>query len=202
MKKHDHVLRADAALQARLGAIVRACRRQLGITQLELATRAHLHRTYVADVERGKRNVTVRSIANLARSLEITVAHLFMRATSPTESVALDGPKPAADEVRDILLVEHNRAAAAAVARAFRRARLRNPLRIVSNGEAGLDYLFGTGPYAVLKPEPPQLILLVFDLPKMTGEEFLRRVRNDVRTRGIPVVVLKVTKMGRPLGLR
>ena len=53
MKKHDHVLRADSELQARLGAIIRACRLQLGITQLELAARAKLHRTYVVEIERG-----------------------------------------------------------------------------------------------------------------------------------------------------
>ena len=198
MKKHDHVLRADAELQARLGAIIRACRLQLGITQLELAARAKLHRTYVVEIERGRRNLTVRSLANLARSLEVTLGHLFKRVTTPTESVPAESSWPLTDEVREILLVEHNSAAAAATAQAFKRAKLAKPLRIVSSGEAGLDYLFGTGPYTAMKQEMPQLILLAFDLPGMTGEEFLRRVKKDARTRHIPVVTLTIARHSHP----
>jgi CheY-like chemotaxis protein len=46
-----------------------------------------------------------------------------------------------------------------------------------------LDYLFGTGQYSKRKPVRPQLILLVLDLPGMSGAEFLRRVKGDERTR-------------------
>ena len=196
--KRHHVLKAGTELQTKLGAIIRACRRQLGITQEELAWRADLHRTYIADIERGARNVTLRSLANLARALQLTIGHLFAHVTAPSDTAPRIGTKLVSNEVRNILLVEHHAAAAAATARAFKRARLANPLRIVRDGEAGLDYLFGTGRFAKRKPVHPQLILLVPDLPGMSAAEFLRRVKGDERTRDIPVVLLTVSHRTRP----
>ena len=53
------------------GKSVRVWRMRLGISQEELAHRAGLHRTYVCDVERGARNVTLRSIQKLAQALDV-----------------------------------------------------------------------------------------------------------------------------------
>ena len=193
VEKRQHALSADADLQAKLGGVVRVCRHQLKLSQEELAWRADVHRTYIADIERGARNVTLRTVANLAKALQITIGHLFAHVTAPSGTAPSVGAEPAPSEVREILLVEHNAAAAATTARAFKRAKLANPLRIVRDGEAGLDYLFGTGPYAKPKPLRPQLILLVLDLPRMSGAEFLRRIKGDERTRDIPVVLLTVS---------
>ena len=44
------------------GTAVRTHRRQLGMSQEALAERAQLHRTYVTDVERGARNLSLESI--------------------------------------------------------------------------------------------------------------------------------------------
>jgi two-component system response regulator len=57
-----------------------------------------------------------------------------------------------------------------------------------------LDYLFGTGRYARRKPVRPQLILLDLHLPQTSGMEFLQRVKDDERTRDIPVVLLTVAE--------
>jgi CheY-like chemotaxis protein/DNA-binding XRE family transcriptional regulator len=190
LKKKYHVLRANATIQARMGAAVRVCRHNLGITQEELAWRAELHRTYIADIERGARNVTLQSIANLSSALQITIENLFAHVTAPHGAAALFGTVPVMNEVREILLVEHDAAAAATTARAFKRAKLANPLRIFRDGETGLDYLFGTGPHSKRKPVRPQLILLVLDLPRMSGLQFMRRVKRDERTRHIPIVLL------------
>lgn len=194
MTIRHHVLSADADLQTRLGAVVRACRHRLGITQEELAWRAGIHRTYLADIERGKRNVTLRTVANLSVTLQITVGHLFAHVTPPPETAPLVVSELVPNEVRDILLVEHHVVAAAETARAFKRARLANPIKIIRHGEAALNYLFGSGPYARRKQVRPQLIMLVLDLPGMSGSEFLRRVKADERTRDIPVVILKVSR--------
>jgi len=113
---------------------------------------------------------------------------LFAHVTAPH-----DGAEPGPNEVREILLVEHDAAAAVATARAFKRAKLANPLRIVRDGETGLEYLFGTGRYSKRKPVRPQLILLVPDLPRMSGSDFLRRVKGDARTHDIPVVLLTIS---------
>jgi len=156
-----------------------------------------MHRTYLADIERGARNVTLRSVANVAKALQITIGHLFAHVTAPSGTAPHGGTEPAPNEVREILLVEHHAAAATATARAFKRAGLANPLKIVRDGEAGLDYLFGTGRYAKSTPVRPQLIMLVLDLPRMPGSEFLQRVKADERTRDIPVVVLTVSHRRR-----
>ena len=190
MAKKHHVLKADADLQTRLGAVVRACRHQLKISQEELAWRADVHRTYITDVERGARNLTLRTVANLATALQITIGHLFAHVTALPGTAPPVGAEPPPNEVRDILLVEHDATAAAATARAFKRAKLANPLRMVGDGETALHYLFGTGRYAGRKTVRPQLILLVLDLLGMSGTEFLRRVKDDKRTRDIPVVLL------------
>jgi transcriptional regulator with XRE-family HTH domain len=59
------------------GTSVRIWRSRLGISQEELAGRAGLHRTYICDVERGARNVTLQSIEKLAHALEVSVSTLL-----------------------------------------------------------------------------------------------------------------------------
>src|SRR6476660_2859793 len=69
------------------GAAVKSRRNRLGISQEELAGRAGLHRTYVADIERGARNPSLESIDKLARALEVSIAGLFAT-DQPTGPVA------------------------------------------------------------------------------------------------------------------
>ena len=195
--KRDHVPKAGAEFQSKFGVVVRTCRQQLGITQEELAWRADMHRTYIADIERGARNVTLRSVVNLAKALEVTVEALFSDVTAPSGKAGRGGAETARAEACEILLVEDNATDAALTMRAFKRAKMTNPLRIVQDAEEGLDYLFGTGRYAKKTPQKPQLILLDLNLPKMTGLEFLRLVKADKRTCDIPVVVLTVSQSDR-----
>ena len=190
MAKRHPAPRVDSDLQTKLGAVVRACRDQLGITQEELAWRADMHRTYLADIERGARNVTLRTVANLAKALHISVGNLFTYVTARPGTALRAGAATAPTAGQDILLVGRNAADAAMPERAGQRAKL----RIVPDAEAGLDYLFGTGRHARRKPAPPQLILLDRSLPQMSGLEFLRRVKGDARTRDIPVVGLSVSE--------
>ena len=58
-------------------APVRKLRSGLGISQEELAERADLHRTYIADVERGARNPTLLTIKKLAKGLGVSAADLL-----------------------------------------------------------------------------------------------------------------------------
>jgi transcriptional regulator with XRE-family HTH domain len=62
------------------GATVRMRRKQLGISQEELAERSDLNRTYISDVERGSRNVSLENIERLAHALEWSIATLFAAA--------------------------------------------------------------------------------------------------------------------------
>jgi len=67
-------------LQLRFGVVIRQSRRSLGITQEELAGRAGLHRSYVADVERGARNISIDVIERVAEALNVSISDLFARA--------------------------------------------------------------------------------------------------------------------------
>lgn len=91
----------------------------------------------------------------------------------------------------EILLVEDNPNDAELALHAFKRYNISNNIRVARDGAEALDYVFGEGIYAgrsVL--DRPKVILLDLKLPKVDGLEVLRRIREDDRTRSIPVVVL------------
>lgn len=91
----------------------------------------------------------------------------------------------------DILLVEDNPYDAELSLRALQRKKLVNNVEWVQDGADALDFLFCTGAYANRhKGELPRLILLDIKLPKVSGIEVLRRIKDDPATRSIPVVML------------
>lgn len=66
-----------------------------------------------------------------------------------------------------------------------------NEIVVVNDGLEAVEYLFATGRYAGRDArDVPALILLDLKLPKLGGIEVLRRVREDERTRYVPVVIL------------
>ncbi len=138
--------------------------------------------------------MTLRSIANLANALQVTAAHLLAGATTGGRRT---GGEAVPAGGREILLIEDSVTDAALTARAFKRANLSNPLKIVRSAEAAVDYCFGAGRYAKAGPAHPQLILLDLNLPGMSGLELLQRLKGDERTRSIPVVVLTVSRSDR-----
>ena len=90
-----------------------------------------------------------------------------------------------------ILLIEDNPDDVELTLHAFQKNHMANDIVVATDGAEGLDYLFGTGKYAGRDAEePPALILLDLQLPKIGGLEVLRRVREDERTKRIPVVIL------------
>lgn len=102
-------------------------------------------------------------------------------------------PKP-------ILLVEDNPDDEALTLRAFRRNNVKNSVVVAHDGAEALDYLFGTGRYAGRSDrELPQVVLLDLKLPKVDGLEVLRRIREEERTRLLPVVILTSSKEERDL---
>ena len=60
------------------GRAVRKRRRELDLSQEELAERASLHRNYISDIERGDRNPSLENIQKLAKALDIKVSALFI----------------------------------------------------------------------------------------------------------------------------
>lgn len=159
----------------RLGASVRRLRFQLGLSQEELAERADLHRTYIAGIEGGARNLTLKSVDRLARALQVSVAALLLDIS----------------QFGEILLVEDNRDDVELTLQAFKKARITNPIFVVDDGAEALDYLFCAGRFTERRIEDrPHLVLMDLNLPKVGGMEVLRRIKADERTKSIPVAVL------------
>lgn len=90
-----------------------------------------------------------------------------------------------------ILLVEDNPDDAELVRYAFEKVGIGNPLVSLSDSDAAVDFLIGAGIYADRKRHPlPALILLDLKLPRRSGFEVLRLIRDQQATRHTPVVVL------------
>lgn len=60
-----------------LGIAILKKRRELGLSQEELSFRAQLHRTYIGDIERGNRNISIKAISAIAEALECDMCQLF-----------------------------------------------------------------------------------------------------------------------------
>jgi transcriptional regulator with XRE-family HTH domain len=71
------VLLTRVDIRARLGVNVRRLREAQGWSQEEYADRAGIHRTYVSDIERGRRNPTVTVVEKLAGPLPVTPGELL-----------------------------------------------------------------------------------------------------------------------------
>lgn len=56
---------------------VRRVRRAQGLTQEQLAERAHLHPNYISSVERGERNISIRNIERIALALAVSIPALL-----------------------------------------------------------------------------------------------------------------------------
>lgn len=187
-KNHNVVPKLD--VKKSFGETVKKLRNGLGLSQEVLAERADLHRTYISDVERGSRNLSLENIERLAQALEVTIATLF---ASKEESLRGDSAYPQAwsDTCVDILFVEDDANDVLLAMQALKRANLANRIHVVRDGVAALDYLFCKGEYSARpRGDHPRLVLLDVGLPKLDGIEVLRRIKSDPALRAIPVIIL------------
>jgi len=72
-----------------MGKFIRQRRIAMGLSQEELAARAGLHRTYISDVERGIRNLTIGAAWFVAHGLGVDFKEMIN---------ALDAQEPTKDE--------------------------------------------------------------------------------------------------------
>jgi len=66
-------------IRVRFGLRVRDLRRQRGWTQVEFAEKLGMDRSYLADVERGKRNISLLNIDLLSKGFGLSLARFFSR---------------------------------------------------------------------------------------------------------------------------
>ena len=178
---------ATINLKTLLGMAIKTQRASLGISQEELAHRAGLHRTYVSDLERGARNPSIESIEKLAGALQVSVSNLFEGAGNGSSS----------RQMEEILLVQDNTRDVDLTIRAFKKANITNPLKVARDGEEALDLVFADANRG--SPRRTLLILVDLNLPKISGLEFLRRIKAAEQTQDIPVIILTLSIRDRDI---
>ena len=88
MNKHKdrnkHYL--DDSFLSHLGDAIRNRRINLFLSQEELGSRAHLHRTYVTDVENGLRNISMVTLLRIAKALKSRPSASILAAEKATNA--------------------------------------------------------------------------------------------------------------------
>lgn len=98
-----------------------------------------------------------------------------------------------------ILLVEDNEGDIMLTLEALKDWRLFNKVSVVKNGRDALDFVFQQGTYK--GQSPPDLILLDINLPLKNGHEVLQSIKENERTRSIPVIMLSTSSTQRDIDL-
>ena len=99
----------------------------------------------------------------------------------------------ATETTKLIFLVEDDPDHELLTIRALKKSSIANEVTVARDGAEALEALFGEAPIH------PQVILLDLKLPKIDGLEVLRRIREDDRTRMLPVVILTSSDEERDL---
>jgi two-component system response regulator len=98
----------------------------------------------------------------------------------------------------ELLIVEDNPEDLELALRALRKANLANHIQVSRDGADALDFVFCEGAYATRDfSQGLKVVFLDLKLPKIDGLEVLRRIKSDLRTKGIPVVMLTSSKEQR-----
>jgi two-component system response regulator len=100
----------------------------------------------------------------------------------------------------EILLVEDNLNDAELSLYTLRKFKIANRIHHAHDGAEALDYIFGSDTDTTHAPiQIPRLILLDLKLPKVDGQEVLRKLKSNEATRTIPVVVLTSSREERDI---
>ena len=66
-------------IEQKFGLIIRQLRIEKGLSQEKLALDAGIDRTYIGDIEKGSRNVSITMIEKLASYFQISISELFIK---------------------------------------------------------------------------------------------------------------------------
>ncbi len=92
---------------------------------------------------------------------------------------------------KKILVVEDSPVDEMLTMRALKQSKVSTEIDVVRDGREALDYLFAEGKYKEHhNVELPALVILDLHLPSIDGLEVLRRIRNNKKTKLLPVVIL------------
>jgi CheY-like chemotaxis protein len=100
----------------------------------------------------------------------------------------------------NILLIEDNEDDIVLTQRALKKANILNEVVVVTDGIEALNYLRCEGSFVDrVNDDPPVVILLDLNMPRMGGLECLKEIREDSKLKILPVVVLTSSSEDRDI---
>lgn len=66
-------------LQRKFGLVIKKLRQEKELSQESLANQSDIDRTYISDIEKGERNVSLKIIERLSKTLQVSLSELFKR---------------------------------------------------------------------------------------------------------------------------
>lgn len=66
-------------IKIKFGIVVKELRKSKGLSQEKFAEKVELHRTYISDIERGEKNISLLNISKIAEGLEVKPSEIFIR---------------------------------------------------------------------------------------------------------------------------
>ncbi|MFD3260751.1 helix-turn-helix domain-containing protein [Paenibacillus lentus] len=83
-----------------VGARVKALRKELGLSQEALGEKGGFHFSYIGQIERGEKNISLLNLAKIAATLDVSVAQLFAYINEDSELTNAD--------LKDIVMMLRN----------------------------------------------------------------------------------------------
>ncbi|HYP16593.1 MAG TPA: response regulator [Opitutus sp.] len=195
-----------ARLQRRFGQALRAERTAQNLTQQELAFQAELSLTYIGEIERGERMVSLDTLFRVAHALKMTASDLLAKVeavkTPPEERLEVKlgtGARGAASTQivlpasgsSPILIAEDDQDDLSLVRHFFNVAGIKRPLIAVRNGEELIDFLRpACDPATSAGAVKPCVLFLDINMPKVDGFEALEWIRSQPALKDMPVIAL------------
>ncbi|MEP7357874.1 MAG: response regulator [Anaerolineales bacterium] len=102
-------------------------------------------------------------------------------------------------DLRPIILVEDDANDVELTLMALAEHNLANPIVVLRDGVAVLDYLYGRGEYANSPRANPMVVLLDLKMPKVNGLDVLKQIKSDDDLKLLPVVMLTSSREERDL---
>ena len=68
----------EQSIEIKVGKRIKDLRNKLGISQEELGFRSGVHRTYIASLEVGKRNISIATLEKIVKALDVSLSEFFV----------------------------------------------------------------------------------------------------------------------------
>ena len=98
-----------------------------------------------------------------------------------------------------VLIVDDNPADRMLAVTALHRARLKNPVVELENGQELMDYLLRSGKHADAPVGKPMVVLLDINMPVKSGLEALKEIKTNPALHNIPVIILTTSSADRDI---